>query len=130
MKKQTLAIICSVLLVITLVTAGVVSVINEQREMSKEDKDILLARTDGDVINPDVSIYNDGFGSCYWDAYQQGIINTGYNGFNCEDMTEQEIEDVVVDAVLEKLEGYADAIKTRTIYEKIAEGNVDIVEEK
>ncbi len=146
--KKTILIIMLALLLIGIVTAGIgISGLNKQRSLEKEQRDILLSKTDLGEINPNVEVrcLNN---YCLWSASQEGIISSESNSiqrywmnctfFNetireCEieeriDYTDDEIQDIVADAVLNKLKNYADAEISREIYEDLITGNIEIIE--
>ena len=144
MKKIYLFLIIGVLLVSGVIAGIGIGALNKQRSLDIEQINMLLTKTDAKEINPNVIIKcSDDY--CLWGANQEGIINTKnnliktyrcleYNQTNgdCLDRlnyTDDEIQDMVADEILFKLENYANAEISREVYEDWGTGNVEIVEE-
>ncbi len=142
--KKTILIIMLALLLIGIISAGIgIGALNEQRALDKIQRDILLTKTDTGEINPNVEIKcSDNY--CIYNVIQEGIINSfdnqiprtycsEYNETSGECLiisyyTDEEIENMVADNVLSKLENYANAEISREDYEAWETGNVEIIQ--
>ena len=150
MKKQSIATIVSVLLVITLVSAGIfesVSNMDKTSELDKVYRDKLLTLTTDKDIKPIIEI-DCNLEQCKYSATQSGIINSYDNmierkycsEFNQTDnscltystYTIAEIENMVSDAVTGRLSNFANVSIERDTkaYEKASEGTISVVEKK
>ncbi len=144
MKKISLMIIIGILIV-GIVSAGVGLSISKSRDMDKIYRDELLTMTNAGEINPVVDIQcSDNY--CLWSAEQQGIISSFSNRidrFYCSNynftegsclgytaFTDEEIQDIVADKVLSRLETFANASLSKEDYADWGSGNVGINEKK
>ena len=149
-NKQTLSIIVSILLVITIVSAGIfesISSIDKTTTIDKVYRDKLLTLTTDKDIKPIISIdCNDE--QCKYSASQSGIINSHDNVIErkyCSEYNETdnscityltytiaEIETMVSEQVTSRLENFANASIERDAiaFEKASEGTISVVEKK
>jgi len=148
--KTILPLIIVFALVGTIIAADItLKVVNKSRDLDKAQRDILLTKTEANVIEPNITIKcSEDY--CLWSAYQEGITDTRDNKIqrysiecslynettsSCEtetriDYTDDEIQDLVADAIASRLENYADAEIARDNYVDWGTGNIIIEERK
>ena len=150
MRKQSIATIVSILLVITLVSAGIfesISSIDKTTTIDKVYRDKLLTLTTDKDIKPIIEI-DCNEEQCKYSATQSGIINSydnmierkyciDYNQTNSTCITYStytvaEIETMVSTAVTSRLENFANASIERDAkaFDKASEGTISVVEKK
>jgi len=150
MNKQSIAIIISAFMILTLVSAGIfesVSNMDKTSELDKVYRDKLLTLTTDKDIKPIIEI-DCNEEQCKYSATQSGIINSYDNmierkycsEFNQTDnscltystYTVAEIETMVSEQVTSRLENFANASIERDAkaFDKASEGTISVVEKK
>jgi len=143
-NKQILAIIVSILMIIVLVSAEIITT-NISKDLDKKTRDILLTKLpENTEINIDIEI-DCSEDECKWSVYQKGLINIQDNIISrhysvcvsCDKMTEssrveqriytdEEITNKVIEIVQAELVGYTDVITKRENKTYIKTGKIKL----
>ena len=143
MKKLTLTIIISILLVGSIIATGI-SISNKSRDLDKGTRDIILNAIPENEISLEVLI-SCSEDDCIWSAYQDGLINTHDNIISkhysicvsCEKITKdsrveervytnEEIENKVMDIIEGRITSYANVLTEREDKTYLETGNINL----